>query len=259
MYQEATAPGSIGTVLDKGFQLFRASFSATWGLAFAAALAAAPLGQTFGALGTATPGPGLAGAAVLFWIIYMIIICIVYSTMLIRIGGVASGEPVELSTALKRGVGRSGAFLGASIAYGVVVMLGFMLLLIPGLYFAVAYVLASFAVVLEDRGPIQSLGDSFRLVKGNWWRTATILTVAAFIYLVLYFLVGMIAGFAVATNPEALIEAGGFPWYIDYIVMPLLSSVLLPLSYCLLYSVYRDLKLRHEGSDLAARMAATSQ
>ena len=48
------------------------------------------------------------------------------------------------------------------------------------------------------------------------------------------------------------------PWYVTLIVEPALSAVIAPLTYALMLSIFYDLRLRHEGGDLAARIAATA-
>jgi hypothetical protein len=69
--------------------------------------------------------------------------------------------------------------------------------------------------------------------------------------------VSLIANPEALTNPEVLV-AGQTPWWIQFVVSPLLSAVAIPLSYSLYLAIYHDLRLRHEGGDLAARIAAAA-
>ncbi|HVS22507.1 MAG TPA: hypothetical protein VMU03_02185, partial [Gammaproteobacteria bacterium] len=70
-------------------------------------------------------------------------------------------------------------------------------------------------------------------------------------------LLGAVAGVIVALNPSVLV-AGQLPWYFNVIVGPLVSTIAVPLMYSLLLSIYYDLRSRHDGGDLAARIAATA-
>ena len=101
------------------------------------------------------------------------------------------------------------------------------------------------------------LSYSRGLVRGHWWRTAALLTITGIIVLVLYLILGIVAGIAVATNPDAL-ETGAAPWYIDFVLAPLMAGVVTPLLYSLMFAAYYDLKVRHEGGDLAERIAAAT-
>jgi hypothetical protein len=112
-----------------------------------------------------------------------------------------------------------------------------------------------YAAVIDRRGPIDSLGYSWRLVRGHWWRTAALVTIVGIILMVFYVILGVIVGVAVVMNAEQLAE-GTMPWYIDFVLSPLLSGVVTPFGYSLFLAMYYDLKLRHEGSDIAERIAA---
>jgi hypothetical protein len=68
-----------------------------------------------------------------------------------------------------------------------------------GLYLLGSLFLFVPAIVLDGKGPIESLNHSHKLVKGNWWRLATIggiaLIMMYLVYLVAAVLVGVVMGF----------------------------------------------------------------
>jgi len=79
-----------------------------------------------------------------------------------------------------------GVYIVWSLFYGVIVIVGMMFLLIPGIYFGVAFVFGAFIFVLKDGSFGEMMSVSMAIVKGNWWKT--------FLYLiVLSLLVGVVA------------------------------------------------------------------
>ena len=257
---EATAPQSIGGVLDSGFSLFRSALKSTFLVAFAAAFLSAPASRISESMVVGgAPGGTLLVGAVIGLFVYLIVTLVLYGALIALIDKAARGEEGGIRDALSIGLRRGPALFGVSIGYSVAVFLGMILLLVPGLWVMVAMLFGFFAAVLEGKGPIESLSYSMRLVRGHWWRTTGVLTVIFFIVMVIYFVIGLIGGAAAVFQPDALLATGNLPWYIDFIVVPVLSAVVLPLMYTMTYAVYRDLKLRSEGTDLADRIAAAAQ
>jgi hypothetical protein len=257
---EATAPQSIGGVLDSGFSLFRSAFKSTFLIAFAAAFLAAPAGRLAqSAVVGGAPGGLFVIAAVIGFVLYMIVTLTLYAAVLVLVDKLARGEATGIGAALSLGLRRGAALFGFMFFYSLAAGVGTMLLFVPGIWVMVAMFFGGFAVVLDGKGPIAGLGYSMRLVRGHWWRTTGILTVIFFIYLVVYLIIGVIAGAAAVFQTDTVIQTGNLPWYIDFIVVPVLSAVVLPLLATMTYAVYRDLKLRSEGTDLADRIAAAAQ
>jgi hypothetical protein len=60
--------------------------------------------------------------------------------------------------------------IGATIVSTIVVFLGILAFIIPGIMFGVWFTFIGIAVVLEGRGVTESLGRSREIVHGNWWR-----------------------------------------------------------------------------------------
>lgn len=254
MYQAPNSPQSIGGVLDDGFGLFRAAFKDTFVLAGVAALLSPLLNRLFLTAGAETP----SGAAILGIVIASLVILAmtiaIYAVVIVRIDAVARGRALTLGAATEIGIRRAPAVLGAGILYGLAVLIGCILLLIPGIFLMVALAFAVYAVVTEQLGPIASQRFSWRLVRGYWWRTAVIMTIVGIIVSILYFLLGLIGGIIVAVDSSAGGPAPTFPWYIDFVLGPIIAAVVYPLAYSLFMAAFNDLKLRHEGGDLAARI-----
>src|SRR5665213_2834342 len=203
MYQKPTVPRSIGGVLDDTLQLYKASFASCWlpalltGLvsgAFTYFVLAVPITS-----GLPQANPLLAamdryknlGPAYNVGNIAVSVVTLLLSGMMIaNIAAVSRGETPAFGTALSLSLRRLLAMIGATILFGLAVGVGFVLLLIPGIYLAVRLQLFLVPLIIEPQGPAASLGTSWRLVGGNWWRALTVVTVLFVILLVLELLLG---------------------------------------------------------------------
>jgi hypothetical protein len=256
MYQQPNAPQSIGGVLDSGFKLYRESLSQAYLLAVVAALVTAPanLMQPYFVRNGVS---GLIGAPGLLIIAIALAAAVVYGALIARIDAVARGAPLSLGAALSVGLQRLAAMILSGFVVIIVVVIGLCLLIIPGLILMIWLVFAPFAVVILRRGPIQSLSYSYAIVRGHWWRTAALLTIIGIVLMVVYLLFGVGVSIALISDPVAA-AAGQVPWYVSLIVGPALAALIGPLTYALMLAIFYDLRLRHEGGDLAARIAATA-
>ncbi len=78
------------------------------------------------------------------------------------------GEKAELED-LWMGYPKFLDFLVGSILYGLLVFAGFILLIIPGIYWAVKYQFFGYCIVDKDVGPVEAVKMSGRITKGSWW------------------------------------------------------------------------------------------
>lgn len=67
-----------------------------------------------------------------------------------------------------------GRLIGVDLLYTTIVLVGLILLIVPGLVFITWFWLAGAIVEVEDRRPIAALRHSRRLVKGSFWRVFAI-------------------------------------------------------------------------------------
>jgi uncharacterized membrane protein len=79
-------------------------------------------------------------------------------------------------------------YLGASILLGLAIGIGIILLIVPGIIFALMYMFATFVVIDRELGPIKALEESSRLTRGHRWKLLGFL-----LMLVLVNLLGLIA------------------------------------------------------------------
>jgi hypothetical protein len=273
MYQKPAVPQSIGGVLDDTFQLYKASFASCWLPALVTALVsgafsyfvlAVPL--THG-LPQANPllaalnrykdlGPGYNLGNIAVWLVSLL--C--YGMIIANIAAVSRSETPGFASALSQSLRRLLAMIGATILFGLVVGVGLVLLLIPGIYLLVRLSLSLVPVIVESQGPASSLGTSWRLVAGNWWRVLTVITVLFVILFVLELLLGALTGVVgvlfgtthAADAAHLLAEVSLATLAIGAVV----GVFTAPLVCAMAVALYHDLLLRKGGGDLEARLGA---
>ncbi len=60
-------------------------------------------------------------------------------------------------------------YLLTTIIYSLIVLLGFILFIIPGIYLAIRFAFFEYFIIDKKMGVIQSLKESWKITKGNFW------------------------------------------------------------------------------------------
>lgn len=81
---------------------------------------------------------------------------------------VADRKPWAFGELFSQG-GRMLPYIGASILYGIVVVIGYFIFLLPGMYLSIRLSLYQYFVVDKGQGPIESLKSSWALTEGSFW------------------------------------------------------------------------------------------
>ena len=259
-----TAPRSIADVLDDAFCLYRKALSGCFPLVLGATLVMMVPGLWFATTTQllVTGGPQailalvLSPAILLGCLAVAAVMLVVYGALFVQIDAIAHGNRLSVASALGTGLRRALPTLGVGILFSLMITIGSMLLVIPGIYLWGVYQLAFIPVVIERAGVIESLGISRRLVRGHWWRVNTIFSVAFVIILILLSTTTLIAFLGAGLG----VAGAGGDFTRALVIQQLISSALnllvLPFLPCVLLAVYYDLKLRNEAADLASGAGA---
>ena len=139
-----------------------------------------------------------------------------------------------------------GLLVGLLAVLGLLAILGtfafsaiLLVVLVPVMFLAVALFASFIMAIAEGHGPLDSLRESYTLVRGRWWRTfalLAIITAAATLISLganesIRFLADRFDGELVANAVSALGYAATY-------------GIVWPMSSCLMYGVYQDLRLR---------------
>ena len=60
-------------------------------------------------------------------------------------------------------------FLGASLLLGLAIGIGFVLLIVPGVIFALMFMFTTFIVIERELGPVEAMTESRRITRGYKW------------------------------------------------------------------------------------------
>lgn len=124
-------------------------------------------------------------------------------------------------------------FFLASFVSGILVLLWSILLVIPGIMFAIYYAFASLIVVFENKKPWESIKESKQLIKGYWWATFGRLL---FIGLII-FVINFIFAFIGELMPEKSIY-----FSVWNVIMQIVFVVISPIVIAYTYLLYKNLK-----------------
>ncbi|NBU25916.1 MAG: hypothetical protein EBS39_09945 [Gammaproteobacteria bacterium] len=235
-------PASTGEVLDAGFMLFRRTLPSClpWSLL---AVVSGNLPSAYQLLSGRSLSL-LAPKDPLWWTL----LCVaalsnlwVWTLIVRRQLGVARGAPRGLAadawSALKRLPQSLGVVFGAVL----LVLLGLLLLVAPGLYLGVALWPCLTVLTAEEGGVRAAVDRTLQLVRGNWWHTATILGVASSALLALY-VVGVLAAMALTQVAGGLDRSSAT--LALTLVSALLAGVFQPMLTALGVAQYADLARR---------------
>lgn len=117
------------------------------------------------ASGGAGFGRGLM--AFIFFVTVFVATCFVHCAAVHAADRRLSGAPVLPIEALRAGLSRFWPYLGLSTLLSVVITFGLLMLIAPGLFAAVAFSLATPALVIRKVGVFDSLGASWTMTKGH--------------------------------------------------------------------------------------------
>ena len=184
------------------------------------------------------------GAAIL-----MIVLSLVCSSMLTGatmqiVSARYLGEKISFTEAMGRTTAILGKVISTSMLVGIWIFLGFLMLIIPGIFWIFTLALALPAVVLEGKSGSEALARSKELVKHNRGKVVgTVIGIGLIVGLLGAVFGGLWqGGLAVASvDGTGLFAQAG---------ESLLSFLIAPINNVALVILYYDLRIRYEGYDL---------
>lgn len=134
------------------------------------------------------------------------------------------------------------SYLWLMILAGLIVFLGFLLLVVPGIVFSVWFIFASFFLILKGEKGKEALRKSKRHVKGIWTEVFIRLIVAAFLGLLLSVAVAVFKSFLISVSSGSINS-----YSMDMIFDFLYSLVVTPYFMVYIYELYKDVVNANES------------
>lgn len=195
----------LGKIITDIFKFLRYSYKVLFGLIFRIAGPALVLlvlayvfylESTMGMFDPYSPNnnfdDGLLGLFISLMVLLLtggLYFALLYGTVLCSIKSYVNNNGVIDKKEVIQGV-RSNfwALVGLSLLNGIIVGIGFVFCILPGIYLGVVIITTYMILVFEKRSVSDSISYSFELIKGYWWTTFATLIV---IYII-YYIVSMI-------------------------------------------------------------------
>jgi hypothetical protein len=161
------------------------------------------------------------------------VMAFVLQAAVVRAGAQAViGDPVDAEASYRYGFRRLGSVVLIALLAGLIIFVGFLLLVIPGIIFAVFLSVAIPALVVENRRGTEALSRSWNLVKGSFWHVLGTFVVAALITGVIGGLIGAI---------------GGDNFFLSWIFTAIGQILTTPFTALVTVILYLDLRARQES------------
>lgn len=107
------------------------------------------------------------GGIILFVLIVIILFIVAEGVTIEMVKAAFAGRRVEIATAWDSSRGRIGPLIWTSILAGVIIVLGYMLLIIPGIVLSAIFYFAAQAVMIDGKSGTEALKTSYSFLKAN--------------------------------------------------------------------------------------------
>jgi hypothetical protein len=261
-------PMGVGAILDRAFRIYRQNF-----VRFLAIVAIVEVPMMLVALlltrvqvqaiSTGEEGQVLSSAVILPTAFAGLVIMLVAQSLcgavlMKSVSASYLGEQVTIVEAYKMILPKLLTLIGASIVVGLVVGVGMLLCLVPGIIFALWYMLTTEVIVIEGTGAFKGMSRSKSLVSGNLGKIFLLGLVVGILTWIIAsgfsYVGGLIAESAVQIGDPQHIEA----WrgsvmraaVIRQFFMRVGRILVMPIPAAAYILLYYDLRIRKEGFDL---------
>jgi hypothetical protein len=256
----ALRPLSTGELLDRTFSLYRTHFVlfvAIFALPHLAVLAFQCVALAF-----QTPGASLSRLfTTLAWSWGAILLSMVASAAsqaatVIAVSNVHLDRPASVTDSFSKIKNQIAGVIGLSLAVGILVGLGFIFLIVPGILLVMMWSLAIPIKVLENKGVGDSMTRSSELTKGNRGRIFVIWLLFVVLSIGVSLLLRWPIEIAAGVHSIFALQRVGAEWQVASLVATFVSECLVgPLATIAFSLVYYDERVRKEAFDLQLMMS----
>jgi len=252
MSAAALRPLSIGGVLDTSFQLYRRHFRPLAGIVLICNTVPLLLDVYVESSGGKVAHPFLGFLSA---ILLLVLNSIATAATVFVVSEAYLGRTMSTGDALSRAQPFVGRLIVSHILYGLLVVIGMVLLIVPGFIVLVGLALTAPALVLESiPDATTALGRSWALTRGARWKL-----VGVFVPLVILFMLPTMGAFVLVGIVVAVAGGGAtIGGVFGAAIVGVLQLVFTPLVNCALTVAYYDQRVRKEGFDLEV-LAGTLQ
>ncbi|MFO8000278.1 MAG: hypothetical protein R6U46_03470 [Marinilabilia sp.] len=166
----------------------------------------------------------------------------------------------------ERFVTNFGAIIGYSLLAAFMVIVGFGLLIFPGIYLWVPLSFVLYVKLIEEKSLGSVFSRCFQLIRNNWWKTFGIFVLA---YLIMSIITGLfslpaaivagIEGFMVGSGQQEALDANSLAVILTTVVGGLGQYLLYPVLYIILAFQYYNLREQKDRDSLMEKVSAINE
>lgn len=245
-------PLSTGEVLDTSFGLYRSLFFTLVIISLVCRTVPLVLGIYLAQISGESPMAMFDHWQLMLvqFVLAMLLNVVAVAATTFVVSGAYLGHSITADTAIRKAFLLVGPLLVLSFFSSIVIGLGFLVLIVPGVILLSGLVLATAVLVLEQPlSAVGSLNRSWELTKG--FRSKVLVTV--FVAMLLFFIPAMIVGLIGAFGSMV----GAWSPLIAGVLTGVLQIFVAPFIYVVITVLYYDLRVRKEGFDLELLATAT--
>ncbi|MCD6020359.1 MAG: hypothetical protein K0R20_69 [Actinomycetia bacterium] len=243
----------VGEILDAAIKLYRSQWKRLMAIV---AIVLVPItflrGFTERSLGTSFSPPStvpedvdttLIAGGVVALIQFLVVQPFLTAAIAKASADVYLGHPVLVGPTFRFAVSRIHSILWISILAGLAMLLGFVLLIVPGVFVLVRLFFGSTVFVIEGKKGSKALGRSWRLGKGHFWKILGTFLLASIMAAVVQAILAL-------PGEAAFAAIGPAGWPLYAIGLSLAAILTGPFTTLIAVLLYFDLRIRKEAFDL---------
>jgi hypothetical protein len=240
-------PRSATEIVDAAFQILRQSYVPLVTLSVAAQLPSLAMRLSLGNMPTDP-------AAMLQWMqsevswgelaLLGLLAFVGQNAVMVAASQVYLGERINAGAALTRAVTRTFVMIPAWILAFLAIAIGYVFLIVPGIWITLRLIPLNRVGVLEEGGPIKALNRAWDLGRGHVGHMFVTMLLGALIYFGVAMVGGVLVGILGAV--AGMFKSSG----VAAVLSTAVSAVIFPLFVMMQVILYYDLRIRFEGFDV---------
>ncbi len=246
-------PMGVGEILDAAIKLYRSQWKrlmaivaiALVPITFLQVFMTRSLGSSFSTPSTVPEDVDttLIAGGVVALIEFLVVQPFLIAAMAKASADVYLGHPVLVGPTFRFAVSRIHSILWITILSALAMLLGFVLLIVPGVIVLVRFFFGSTVFVIEGKKESKALGRSWRLAKGHFWKILGTFLLASI-------MAAIVQGVLAIPGEAAFAAIGPAGWPLYAIGLSLAAILTAPFTTLIAVLLYFDLRIRKEAFDL---------
>jgi hypothetical protein len=159
-----------------------------------------------------------------------------------------------------------GAIIGYSLLASIMLVVGIIFLIVPGIYLSIPFAFILYVKIIEDRDFSGTLSRCFQLVRNNWWVTFGIIILAYLIvgvvgglFSVPAMIVAAINGFLIGTGQQETFQSDSLAFVVSTIFGGLGQYILYPVLYIIIAFQYYSLREQKDRETLMDKVSSINE